>query len=81
VSFSLPVPSKDGKQIFAGGYLDRGELMRYDRRMRTWVPYVSGMSAADAFLLRASVIAGNSVEGPWIANGAVPVREKDHDKE
>jgi Tol biopolymer transport system component len=47
LSFSLATISRDGKQIFAGGYLDRGELMRYDRKLRTWIPYLSGISAAD----------------------------------
>src|SRR5947199_844346 len=28
-----------------------------------------------AFLVRASVVGGNSVEGPWLANGAVLIRD------
>ena len=45
------------------------------------LPAVCSSESDLAFLLPASVVAGNSVEGPWIANRAVLVREKDYDKE
>lgn len=63
LSFSPHIISRDGKQIFAGGYLDRGELMRYDRRLRTWIPYLSGISAADVDF---------SHDGEWLTYVLVP---------
>lgn len=47
LSFSGVVPSTDGKKIFAGGFLDRGELMRFDLKRHAWEPFLSGLSAAD----------------------------------
>lgn len=43
------------------------------------LPAVCSSQADLAFLVRASVFGGNSVEGPWIANGAVLSRN--HDRE
>jgi Tol biopolymer transport system component len=43
--FWSPIPSKDGKRIFAGGTQPRGELVRYDAKSRHFVPYLSGISA------------------------------------
>jgi len=45
LDFWLPVPSKDGKRIFAMGGLPRSEVLRYDGR--SFVPYLGGTSAAD----------------------------------
>jgi Tol biopolymer transport system component/predicted Ser/Thr protein kinase len=45
LDFWGPVPSKDGKRLFAGGTQRRGELVRYDARAQRFVPYLSGMSA------------------------------------
>jgi Tol biopolymer transport system component/DNA-binding winged helix-turn-helix (wHTH) protein len=45
LDFWLPVPSKDGKRIFAMGGLPRSEVLRYDGR--AFVPYLGGASAAD----------------------------------
>jgi Tol biopolymer transport system component/DNA-binding winged helix-turn-helix (wHTH) protein len=63
LSFSAPIPSKDGKQIFAAGFLNRGELMRYDGKIHGWVPYLSGLSAADLDFSR---------DGEWITYVLVP---------
>src|SRR5690348_11338115 len=38
------------------------------------LPAVCSSQADIAFLIRASVVGGNAVEGPWIANGAVLFR-------
>ena len=46
LSFSAPLMSTDGKKIFAIGFLDQGELVRHDSKTNTWVPYLSGISAA-----------------------------------
>jgi len=40
-----PLPSKDGKKIFAGGQIARGELMRLDPQSRQFQPYLGGISA------------------------------------
>jgi Tol biopolymer transport system component len=42
---SSPLPSKDGKQLFAAGQTDRGALVRFDSGSGKWTPYLSGMSA------------------------------------
>jgi hypothetical protein len=49
------------------------------------LPAVCSSERDLAFLVRASVVGGNSVEGPWIANGAVLFmgrddRDRDNDK-
>jgi Tol biopolymer transport system component/DNA-binding winged helix-turn-helix (wHTH) protein len=45
LDFWLPVPSKDGKRIFAMGGQPRSEVLRYDGR--SFVPYLGGASATD----------------------------------
>jgi serine/threonine protein kinase/Tol biopolymer transport system component len=45
LDFWSPIPSKDGKRIFAGGTQFRGELVRYDAKSGHFVPYLSGISA------------------------------------
>lgn len=40
-----PLVSPDGKQIFAIGLAPRGELERYDSKLREFVPYLKGISA------------------------------------
>jgi Tol biopolymer transport system component/DNA-binding winged helix-turn-helix (wHTH) protein len=56
--FSNPVPSKDGKRIFAVGEVDRGQLVRYDAITRQVVPYLSGLSAEGVSFSR---------DGGWVA--------------
>ncbi len=45
MSFSSPLPSKDGKKLYAVGALARGELVRYDTRSAEFIPFLSGISA------------------------------------
>jgi Tol biopolymer transport system component/DNA-binding winged helix-turn-helix (wHTH) protein len=45
LDFWLPVPSQDGKRIYAMGGQPRSEVLRYDGR--AFVPYLGGASAAD----------------------------------
>jgi len=45
MSLSLPLPSKDGKKLFAMGAKLRVELVRYDAKSRQYVPYMDGISA------------------------------------
>lgn len=44
--FFSPVSSPDGKQLFAFGREQRGELMRYDFRLRDFVRFLDGLSAS-----------------------------------
>ena len=43
--YSLPFPSRDGNRIFTVGFHKRGELVRYDSRLREFVPFLGGISA------------------------------------
>jgi Tol biopolymer transport system component len=45
ISYCLPIPSRDGKRLFALGQDLRAELERYDRQTRTFVPCLSGIPA------------------------------------
>jgi hypothetical protein len=45
LDFQFPVPSKDGKEVFALGISRRAELLRYDLPSRKFVPYLPGISA------------------------------------
>ena len=45
IPFTAPLPSKDGKQIFAMGAQLRGELTRFDPKSQRFVRYLSGLSA------------------------------------
>jgi Tol biopolymer transport system component len=44
IDFVAPVPSRDGKKIFAIGYLHRAELMRYQPETGSFVHYLQGLS-------------------------------------
>jgi Tol biopolymer transport system component/DNA-binding winged helix-turn-helix (wHTH) protein len=43
--WSAPLPSRDGRKIFAEGVSLRGELQRYDARTREFQPFLGGISA------------------------------------
>lgn len=53
-----PVPSRDGKKLFAQGWQPRGELVRYDAKSGVYVPYLSGISAMGLDFSR---------DGQWVA--------------
>ena len=40
-----PLPSRDGKKIFVVGEQPRGEILRYDTKLRQFVPFMNGLSA------------------------------------
>jgi len=63
VHFRSPVPSKDGKKIYAIGDLVRGEIMRYEAKSQEWVPYLSGRSIVSLNFSRA---------GEWVAYTTYP---------
>ena len=44
-STQLPVPSRDGKKLYAIAGEARGELVAFDRGSGQWTPYLSGISA------------------------------------
>jgi serine/threonine protein kinase/Tol biopolymer transport system component len=45
IRWGNPVPSKDGKTVFATGYTRRGELDRYDSATKQFRPFLAGISA------------------------------------
>ncbi len=53
-----PVPSRDGKRLFAQGWQPRGELVRYDAKSGQFAPYLSGISAMGLDFSR---------DGEWVA--------------
>jgi eukaryotic-like serine/threonine-protein kinase len=63
MSFFAPVPSRDGKRLFAVGNQPGGELVRFDARSRQFVPYLSGLSAEGVAF---------SKDGAWVAHVAFP---------
>jgi eukaryotic-like serine/threonine-protein kinase len=63
IAFGAPVPSRDGKRLFAVGYQPKGELVRYDARSGVFVPYLAGLSAEHVAVSR---------DGGWVAYTAFP---------
>jgi Tol biopolymer transport system component/DNA-binding winged helix-turn-helix (wHTH) protein len=63
LDFWLPVPSKDGKKIFAMGGLPRSEVLQFDGR--SFVPFLGGVSASDLAF---------SADGKRVAYVSVPER-------
>jgi DNA-binding winged helix-turn-helix (wHTH) protein len=58
LDFQYPLPSKDGKRIFAIGSSRRSELARYDARSLEFIPYLPGISADSVAF---------SPDGQWVA--------------
>lgn len=58
VSYIYPVPSKDGKTLFAVAGFRRGELERYDAKSKVFDPFLGGISAQDVSFSR---------DGQWVA--------------
>jgi serine/threonine protein kinase/Tol biopolymer transport system component len=63
LSFSSPVPSRDGKQLFVLGVQPRSELVRYDAKSAQFLPYLSGLSAGHVDFSR---------DGKWLTYVAYP---------
>ena len=61
--YTRALPSRDGKQIFAIGNQERGELVRYDAKSHQFVPFLSGISAIDPTFSR---------DGQWVAYTSYP---------
>ncbi len=45
LSADLPETSPDNHRLFFRGGLNRAELVRYDSKLRQWMPYLGGLSA------------------------------------
>lgn len=63
MDFFNPVPSRDGKKLFALGEQSQGELLAYDSKKRTFVPFLSGISAESVNFSR---------DGTWTAYVSYP---------
>lgn len=66
LSFDAPLPSRDGRRIFAIGYQGRGELIRYDSRSKQFLPFLGGISATDVVY---------SPDGKWLIYLSYPNHE------
>jgi len=65
LSYFNPVPSRDGKQIYALGTKERGELVRYDTKSKRFVPILQGVSATNVTF---------SKDGNWVTYLSYPDR-------
>jgi Tol biopolymer transport system component len=65
MSLAIPVPSPDGKKLFAEGYLPRGELVAYDLKSHQFLPFLSGISAGEMEFSR---------DGKWVTYVSYPDR-------
>ena len=45
IRWDNPIPSKDGRKIFAEGTITRGELSRFDPKSKQFQPFLGGISA------------------------------------
>ena len=63
VAYHYPLPSKDGKTIFAVAAFRRGELQGYDPADKSFEPFLGGISAQDVSF---------SKDGKWVAYVSFP---------
>jgi len=63
INYGFPIPSKDGRKLFAVAGLARGELVRYDAKSKAVEPFLSGISAQDVAF---------SKDGQWVAYVSYP---------
>ena len=63
IVFGYPVPSPDGKKLYALGTQSRAELVRLERGSNKFVPYLSGISASET---------SRSRDGQWVAYVSFP---------
>ena len=63
LSYEKPVVGRDMKHIFAVGMEARGELVRYDRNSKQFLPLLPGVHAFDP---------SYSADGKWVAYTAYP---------
>jgi eukaryotic-like serine/threonine-protein kinase len=65
LSYFDPMPGRDGKQVYALGTKQRGELIRYDMKSKQFVPILQGVSATNPTFSR---------DGKWVAYLSYPDR-------
>jgi Tol biopolymer transport system component len=65
MNYYQPLPSRNGKTVFAIGSLQAGELVRYDGKRKDFVPVLPGLSANHLEFSR---------DGKWITYVTVPER-------
>jgi len=65
MNYHQPLPSRNGKTIFAIGSLFSGELMRYDSKRKDYAPFLDGVSADHVEFSR---------DGKWVAYVTIPER-------
>jgi Tol biopolymer transport system component len=63
LNYWAPLPSRDGKKIFAVAEQPRGELVRYDTKLRQSLPYLGGVSGEQVRFSR---------DGQWAAYVTYP---------
>lgn len=63
LELSGPLPSIDGRKLFAVGTRRRAELVRYDAKSGQFVPYLGGISAGEADFSR---------DGQWVTYVSYP---------
>jgi Tol biopolymer transport system component len=63
VSYFMPAPSVDGKQLFALGSQPRGELQRFNGQTQKFEPYLSGQSVDGVEI---------SKDGQWVTYTTYP---------
>ncbi len=63
MDFSAPLPSRDGRRLFAVGTQLRGELARYDPKSGAFVPYLTEISGDQVDFSR---------DGQWLAYSSYP---------
>ena len=63
VSYSFPVPGKDGKTLFAIAGFRRAELQRYNTKSKAFESFMGGISAQDVDF---------SKDGQWVAYASYP---------
>ena len=62
---SEPLPSRDGRKLFVISGEYKQEVVRYDLKSRTFVPYLPGLLAAEPDI---------SPDGKWVAYARLPER-------
>jgi Tol biopolymer transport system component len=65
LKYDYPLPSRDGSKLFVIGEQSRAELVRYDLKSKTFVPYLPTILAGDVDF---------SPDGKWVAYARLPDR-------
>jgi DNA-binding winged helix-turn-helix (wHTH) protein/Tol biopolymer transport system component len=63
IVFGAPTPSSDGKELFVVGNQPRVELVRYEAKVKQFVPFLAGISAGELEV---------SPDGQWVTYTTYP---------